>query len=288
MLAVTVSVTGRTDGVDFTARVEPARQTVLEFALPGRLRFDPNQIERLVCPLNGNESVGAAFRPAFFQRQNADHPAGWQTQMVGPNGFISLLGTGAVMRADNDPPVPISITTDGRPWLGSDLAAKWDGKPALVNRPSPPDPRAIVLADSPNGPYFSGTCLGRQGLLFRLGGRVDTNEAPLATDLVIAALEHLAQIPSPMRSKIGLVELEHGPQTGGWTVVPVTDWRTRLGASTAIGQAKLQVVELTSAGAMLGALAGTDSWRSSIPMGNSRRCSKRPACRGRWRRSANM
>lgn len=98
-LAVTVTVAAWTDGVDFTARVEPASQTVLEFALPGRLRFDPNQIERLVCPLNGNESVGAAFKPGFFQRQTTDHPAGWQIQMVGPSGFISLFGTGAVMRS---------------------------------------------------------------------------------------------------------------------------------------------------------------------------------------------
>ncbi len=178
-LGVTVTVAGRPDGVDFTARVEPARPTVLELTLPARVRFDPNQIDRLVCPLNGNESVGAAFRPPFFQRQSADHPAGWQTQMVGPSGFISLFGTGAVMRADNDPPVPITITADGLTWLGSDLAAKWDGKPALVNRPSPPDSRAIVLADSPNGPYFSGTCLGRQGLLFRLGrpGRHESGAA---------------------------------------------------------------------------------------------------------------
>ena len=74
----------------------------------------------------------------------------------------------------------------------------------------------------------------------------------------MAALEHLVQPPPPMRSKIGLVALEHGPSTGGWTVVPASDWRTRLGASAAISQAKFQIVELTSAGAMLGALAGTD------------------------------
>jgi hypothetical protein len=257
-ITVGVTIVGRTDGADFTAHVEPARETVLEFALPARLRFDPDQIERLVCPLNANESVGAAFRPAFFERQSADQPAGWRTQMAGPSGFTSLLGTGIVMRADNDPPVPISITPDGRGWLGSNLAHRWDGKSAIVNRPSPREQATLVLADSPNGPFFSGTGLGRDGFLFRIGGRVETDQAQLTTDLVIAALEHLAQTPPARRSRIGLVALEHGPQTGGWTVVPVTDWRNRLTASAAIGRTGLQIVELSSARDTLDALAGND------------------------------
>ena len=257
-IAVTVTAAGRMDGVDFTAQVEPVSKTVLEFALPSRLRFAPDQIERLVCPLNGNESVGAAFTPSFFKPQTADHPAGWRTQVVGPGGFISLFGVGAVSRADNDPPVPITITADGRTWLGSDLAGKWDGKLAFVNRPSPQDQATLVFADSPNGPYFSGARLGRQGFLFRIGGRVDADQAQLVTDLVVATMEHLAQTPPPGRSSIGLVAMAHGPRTGGWTVVPVTDWRNRLGASTAIHRGKLQVVELDTARAMLDALASTD------------------------------
>jgi len=257
-IAVTVVVTGRADGVDFTARVEPANKTVLEFALPARLRFVPDQIERLVCPLNGNESVGAAFRPAFFERQTADHPAGWRTQVVGPSGFASLVSAGVVSRADNDPPVPISITSAGRTWLGGQLADKWDGKPAVVNRPSPRDPAALVIADSPNGPYFSGDPVGRRGFLFRIAGRVDTDQAQLVPDLVVATIEHLTTIRASGRSKIALVSLEHGPQTGGWTVVPVTQWRDRLEASDAIDQAGLQVVELRTARAMLNALTGSD------------------------------
>jgi len=256
-LVVTVTVAGRPDGVDFTARAEPASKTMLEFALPGRLRFVPDQIDRLVCPLNANESVGAAFRRAFFESQPADHPVGWQTRSVGPSGLMSLLGAGAVMPA-NDSLVPISITSDGRTWLGDTLADKWDGKLALVNRPSPRDPATLVLADSANGPYFCAIPLGRRGLLFRIGGGVETDQAPLVTDLVVASIEHLALAPLPGRSKIGLVALENGPQTGGWTVVSVSDWRNRLGASAAIDRAGLEVVEFPSVRAMLDALAQTD------------------------------
>ncbi len=257
-IAVTITVVGRPDGLDFTARVEPASKTVLEFAVPSRLCFAPDQMERLVCPLNANESVGAAFRPAFFERQPVDHPVGWQTRVAGPSGYISLFGAGAVMRPDNDPPVPVSVTASGRTWLGDQLAGKWDGKLAIVNRPPPRDQAALVLVDSANGPYFYGTALNRRGLVFRIGGRVGTDQAQLATDLVTAVIEHLAADSQSGRSKIGLVSLEHGPQTGGWTSVPVTDWRTRLGASTAIKAAGLQVVEFRAAQAMLDALAGSD------------------------------
>jgi hypothetical protein len=257
-IAVTVTIAARADGVDFTARVEPASKTVLEFALPARLRFAPDQIQRLVCPLNSSESVGAAFRPAFFERQPADHPAGWRTQVVGPSGLTSLIGAGAIMRPDNDPPVPISITADGRTWLGSSVADKWQGKLAFVNRPTPQSQATLVLADSSNGPYFCGTTLGRRGFLFRIGGQVGTDQAQMVTDLVTAAIEHLATTSRPVRPKIGLVSLERGPKAGGWTVVPVTDWFNRLNASAAINQAGVQVVEFRSARAMLDALATND------------------------------
>ena len=79
----------------------------------------------------------------------------------------------------------------------------------------------------------------------------------MATDLVTAAIECLRSAAAgPVEDRLG--GLEHGPQTGGWTVVPVGDWRSRLAASAAIAQAGLQVVEFPSARAMLDALARTD------------------------------
>ncbi len=257
-ITVAIVVTERADGVDFAAQVKSASKTVLEFALPGRLRFDPDGVRQFIGPLNANESVGAAFQPTFFERQPADHPVGWQTTVVGPSGLRNLLGTSLTMRDDNDTPVPIRITPDGLAWLGSDLAAKWDGKSAIVNRASPDDATALVLADSTNGPYFSGTRLGRQGLLFRIGGRVETEQAQMVPDLVLGAIEHLATASSPRRQKIGLVSLENGPKAGGWTVVPTTTWHDRLTASAVIRDAGCPIVELTSVPAMFDAMAGAD------------------------------
>lgn len=257
-LVVTVTATALADGVDFTARVEPAGKTVLEFALPGRLRFTPDAVERLVCPMHSSDSVGAAFRSAFFHRQPPDHPVGWQTKSFGPSAFTTFFGAGPAMRPDSDPPVPISIAPDGWTWLGSDLAGKWNGKPALVNRPSARDGTTLVLADSANGPYFSGLPLGRRGggYLFRIGGRVDNDQAQMVPDMVIAAIERLVTTTRPLRPKIALISLENGPKAGGWTVVPVATWRDRLNASAVIRDAGVEIVEFTGVSEMM-ALMGT-------------------------------
>jgi hypothetical protein len=44
-LTVTVTATCREDGVELVADVTPHEKTLLEFALPGRLRFDPDELQ---------------------------------------------------------------------------------------------------------------------------------------------------------------------------------------------------------------------------------------------------
>ena len=61
---VAVTVTGRPDGLDFAGEITPKAKTALNFSLPARLRFDPESLDRFVSPLSGNQSVGAAFKPA--------------------------------------------------------------------------------------------------------------------------------------------------------------------------------------------------------------------------------
>jgi hypothetical protein len=257
-LVVTVTVSNRDDGVDFAAQVQPRQKTVLEFELPGRLRFTPANLQRLICPLNSSDGVGAAFMPGFFQPQPEANPAGWTTTLAGEAGYISLFGSGLVSRAVNDPPVPVSFTTSGRTWLGTNVVSAWNGTNAIVNRPPAAGQTDLVLVDSTNGPYFSGSHLGGAGCLFRLGGLVDSVRAPLAQDLVIAAIEHLAQTAPAGRSKVALLNLVRGPTSGGWAAVAVSDWLNRLRISTTLASAGIEVVELPAAQAMLDALASTN------------------------------
>jgi hypothetical protein len=256
-IVTTVTLSEREDGVEMSAHVKPASMTVLEFSLPERLRFTPTDTQRLIAPSHSSDGVGAAFNDIFFEPQPESSPAGWATEVEGTGGYLSLYGGGLVFRPVDDPPVPVSFTSDGLAWLGSALSNQWQSASAIVNRPPGTGQADIVLLSSTNGAFFSGSHLGGAGWLLRLGGRVDEASAPLALDAVIAAIEHLAQAPGG-RTKVALLDMKRGPASGGWADVPVSDWRERLQNSGALASAGIEVVELTDAQAMLDALAGTD------------------------------
>jgi len=257
-IGVVITISERNDCIDLAGQVWPAAATILEFSLPGRLRFVPDNLNRLVCPLNSNEAIGAAFKAGFFKSQPESNPASWQTRVVGPNGYISLFGGPLTSRPDNDPPVSINITTNGRAWLGTTVANRWDGTNVVVNRPSTLSQVDLVLATSTNGPFFAASHLGGQGYLFRLGGAIGQAQQPLALDLVVASIEHLALAPLAGRTNVGLIALNHGPASGGWAAVTVAQWRDRLQASAVLAGANLQVVQIPTAQALLDALAATN------------------------------
>lgn len=266
-IAMTVVVSERNDGVDFQAQVTPAQKTILELSLPARLRWRPDDLQRLVCPLNANESVGAVFKTAFFKSQPESNPAGWQTLSKGPAGYTSLFGGPLISRPDNDPAVPITITPSGRAWLGTNVAARWDKTNAFVNRPSTTNQVDLVLAESTNGPFFGASHLGGKGYLFRMGGNVAEAQQPLALDLVVASMEHLALTAPVGRTNIALISLIHGPASGGWASTTVNQWRDRLRASSALSTSQIQVVEIPNAQALLEALSNTNNLAILNPYG---------------------
>ncbi len=256
-IVVPVTVSEGTNGVDFRAQPRPSQKTVLEFSLPARVRWRPDDLPRLVCPLNANSSVGAVFKPGFFKSQPESNPAGWQPQVVGPSGYISLFGGALISRPDNDPPVPITITTSGQAWLGASVAARWNGTNAVVNRPSTTSQVDLVLANSANGPFFAGSHLSGRGYLFRLGGSIGQAQQNMALDFVLATLEHLAATNGG-RTNLGLISLTRGPASGGWASVTVSQWRDRLLSSTALAAGGINVLEIPSAQGLLDVLAATN------------------------------
>ena len=251
---VAVTVTGRPDGLDFVGEITPKAKTVLSFALPARLRFDPESLDRFVSPMSGNQSVGAAFKPAFFRLQPQERPSGWQREAVGPKGYVALFGAPLDQRPDHDPATPLKATAEGREWLGAALAGRVDRAKAVVNRPPAGTASRrgvrqadLVVADSPNGPYFSASHLGGSGLLWRLGGGVGDAERALALDLVMAAIEKLGQKSPPEgRTRLGLIALTNGPDYGGWAGVGVNEWLDRLRSCRAARAGTVQVVVLAS------------------------------------------
>jgi len=253
--AVTVDATLTDGGIDLRARMDVKRGTLLTLSLPGRLRFSPETVARVVFPMNGNSSVGSAFNASFFSPQPTDHPAGWSPSPAGPAGYETLYGKGLNQRADNDEPVRVTVTAEGREWLGAQVADAVEGSTALVNRPCAEGQADITIADSPNGPYFCGSDLGGSGWLWRLGGRVGDLEAGNALRMVAAVMQKLANAPGQTRRKIGLLALSNGPERGGWANIPVGDWRRRLSAVPGPDGRAVPMDEISNPQAMLDALA---------------------------------
>jgi len=267
-LDVTVTVEARAEGVEFVGEVTPHGKTVLDFALPARLRFAPDAVERFICPANGNQSVGTAFKGAFFKLQPQDRPSGWRSgPSNGQKGYTALFGGPLEQREDDDAPVALRVTADGRTWLGSGTAKRVDGAKAIVNRPPGKGQADVVLVDSANGPYFSAKRLGK-GMLWRVGGRVGKDQARDAAAMVGAALRTLAKSAPQGRRTLGLLSLRQGPPNGGWAAVKVTAWLKRL-RDAARAARGVQVRELSTVPEMLAALAADECAAIINPYGEA-------------------
>jgi hypothetical protein len=252
---VTVTALGRPEGVELVGQITPSEKTVLDFALPGRLRFDPDQLDRFISPLHGHMGVGAAFKSSFFKSQPPDRPSSWQPQQFGPKGYAGLFGGPLDMRDIDAPPVKLTVTDEGRRRFGTALIKRINSAQASVNRPSRGTQVDLVLVDSPNGPYFAASTLGGRGLLWRLGGGVGRAETANAADLVMAVIQKVAKSLSG-RQKLGLVNLTNGPTQGGMAQVAVQEWLDRFRRVAAA--AKLELVELTSPEEMVAAAGRED------------------------------
>lgn len=257
-IMVTVSVTATAEGADLRAEVTPRQKVLLEFSLPGRLRFAPDRALRFIGPMNGNSSVGISCSAGFFQRQPEGEPNGWRPEMVGGQGYAALYGGPLDQRPDQDPPTALSATPQAREWLGPALADRIQGAQAVVNRPPTRAQADLVLADSANGPYFSASHLGGSGFLWRLGGGVGEAERALAADMVAAAVARLTETAAPERTKLGLIALRRAPENGGWAGVSTRDWRERFSRLSAVARGRVQLVELRSPQDVLAAANAPD------------------------------
>ncbi|OGV69920.1 MAG: hypothetical protein A3K19_02030 [Lentisphaerae bacterium RIFOXYB12_FULL_65_16] len=256
---VTVLATAFDTGVEFRATVAPKKDTVLEFALPARLRFDPAGVQQFVYPVGGFRAPGIAFKAAFFQPQPDESPAGWTTQTTGPSAYVSLYGGPLNQRPDKDPPVAVRVTPDGEQWLGAALAKRFAHAKIVVNRPPATGQADLVLVDSDNGAYLSGSRLGGKGMLWRVGGSVGTDDIPHVLKLVATLADKVVSADAGKgRSKVGCIALSQGPRGGAWGSVPVSDWTDALGGCNAVRAHQAERVELNTVPDLLAALKGSD------------------------------
>lgn len=215
------------EGLDIIASVTPSRRAVLEVLLPGRLRFDPATLARLVTPVQPHQGVGVALQPAFFQPQPADHPTAWEPHSSGPAAFRRLLPDGVLMLEMNAPPIHPQVTDEGSKWFGPELSAKLGAASVDACRPTRRERTDVVLLDSPGGPLLAASRLGgKTGALWRWGGFVRERERSTVLDALSATIAHLAREDHSNRP-IALLEITNGPERGS-ADIPVAAWRERL------------------------------------------------------------
>lgn len=251
---VEVTVAACELGFELRATVSGHATPIAELALPGRLRFAPGAMQRLIVPANGNMGVGMALNRAYFERQPLDRPTAWETVRTGDVGYRALFGDGLDQREDVEPRTPARVTAAAAEWLPEPLRRQVDGAALLVNRPSKREQVELVLVDSADGPWFAAGRLGGEGYLWRFGGRVESDDAGRATQLVAAVVDRL-----PARGgKLGLLALRNGPVQGLWSAVEIETWRAVLRGCQAVRDGRLELVELDTAPAMMSALAGDE------------------------------
>jgi beta-glucanase (GH16 family)/lysophospholipase L1-like esterase len=261
LMAVAVVLSNRADGVDMSAAVTPGTGVrATELILPAKLRFDPATVQKFVAPSHSSDGVGVAYNANFFQIQTETNAATWESvaQADGGLGYRTIYGSGLVFT--NYDPVAVSFTTEGETWLGASVASEWNNSATVVNRPPAAGQYDLLLVDSPNGPYFSGSHLGggtNAGYLLRIGGNVNgTTAVDRSLDMVLAAADHLAQNPGG-RSKVGVLVMERGPVIGeSWpSEVRIDEWVDGLAARMPAG---IEVVEIADMAELDAAAAGSD------------------------------
>lgn len=245
---VTAQVIAHNDYVDWIGEVTSHTEAVLDLALPARLRFDPTQLTRLICPMDGNQSVGMALRAGFFQQQPEEYPSAWRPVLAGSEGYIGLFGNTLIQRPDDDAPVDVFPTEEARRWLPDEAIKSIAGARAIVNRPSRREQLDVVLVSSPNGDYFGARRIG-SGYLWRTGGRVESPQKALVQTLVTGVLKQL-----DIEGQVGIIALPNAPRSGGWSAVTVDEWEQSLTQLESATRGRVKVVPITSIPALLKAL----------------------------------
>lgn len=221
---LTAEITARScgDGVEWRAAVQPGKCPLLQFDLPGRLRFSPDNVVRFIFPHDGNRSVGTAFNQRFFLRQPADAPARWEDASMGARNYEKLMGGPLEMHDLAAPAVELQVTDAGRSWLSAKTIASLGRH--KVNRATRRAHAQRILVESPNGAYFAASNLGGTGAVWRIGSGVGEEDCELARNLVRDTVSTLIRSNTTARSCIGIIQMVNAREAGSWASVRVTEW----------------------------------------------------------------
>ncbi len=251
---VRVSLVPYARGFELTGEVAFPSAPVLDFQLPARLRFATEGLHQVVVPEDGNQGVGYSLLRQWFERQPQERPSAWTSEVKGGEAYTRLVGEGVGMGPVQDTAVPLTVTDQGKAWLPEATVALLGRSMALSNRPSPRGRSDVILVDSSKGPWFAGTQLGGTGWLWRPGGGVGENEAPLLLATVTGVLDKLSEVNPQAPFRVGLISLERGPEQGSWAYTKVAEWQQQLTRWQGLKGRRIEIRELQDLPALQQAL----------------------------------
>ena len=245
-LTVEVKVIKLKKGVELRPNVVSASRTLTEFSIPAKVQFPQKGFNRFISPTSGSDSVGIAFLPSFFATRSEESPAGWTPEMVGSGAYKAIYGSDLLMKPDQVKDTLLHATPEGSAILGEELAKQAEKVPTQVNRACAPGQSDIIVLDSDDGPFFSGSHLNGKGTLWRFGGLITPSSTAISLASVKAVLNGLLLKKT---GKIGILLPVNGPVTGGWTTIPAATWRDLL---KTVSKDRFHII--TSSSAMVTAL----------------------------------
>ncbi len=231
-IKVEVTITPDADNLYFKASLTALKKDLLEFSLPGTMRFSPEQLAELVCQVKNPRNVGMALNQNFFRDHSTDPvPYAFEIGKKGPEGYSALMGNAPLNLGDDDKESQLTITNTGKDWLGDALSDKISKTPVIASRPFDKGQADIVIAETKDGVYFGGArpSASSEGHLFRIGGKILEKQADATVAMVGAVLDRItADGNKKGRSRIGIINFPNSPVRGSYTSINVRQWEERL------------------------------------------------------------
>ncbi|HBC86843.1 MAG TPA: hypothetical protein DCZ94_07815 [Lentisphaeria bacterium] len=258
-IKVSATITPATDGLYFKASLTTKKSDLIEFALPGAMQFQTDDLKELICQVKNPRNVGMALNQEFFRDHSADPvPFMFEIGKKGPEGYLELMGNSPLNLGNEDKESQVTITETGREWLGDAVAEKVSKVPVIATRPFEKGHADIVIAETTDGVYFGGArpSAASKGHLFRVGGRVQEKQVDSTLAMVGAAIDRVtADGVRNGRNGIAIINFPNGPVRWSFTNVTAKQWEDRLNLIPDVKNGTAEIISISTIDELEKALA---------------------------------
>ncbi len=210
--AVKIVSTATEEGPAWQSEVRMKRGTMLQWRFPNGLQFDVAPMNEFIFP----ENLGLAFSRKFFEPGGA----GAGRHSLGPSGLLVIAGDRCQMRPVQDEPVAAKPGKDADSWLPQWYLNEIPHWRVTANRCPASRRHELSLVETEHGSWLSAYRLGGWGWLFRLGGRLESNDARPQVASVIATLARLYRTPVTDGAEVPVPDSLVGKSPAAWPEPP--------------------------------------------------------------------